>query len=338
MEQVSNPQPTPERFFNSVFAFRLTEALKAAIELDLFTAIAEGNTTANQLAERCKASERGMRTLCDFLVVNSFLTKSADHYNLTADSSVFLNRQSPAYFGGAIEFLLSPTLREAFADLAGAVRKGGTTQEQGMIAPNHPIWVRFARAMAPLAMFNAKSIIQVLPAPQQNVKKVLDIAAGHGLYGIMLAKTFPQAEIHAVDWESVLQVALENAKKFEVSDRYHTIPGSAFDVEFGNNYDLILLTNFLHHFDAKTNENFLRKIYKALKPGGKCLTVEFVPNEDRVTPPESAAFSLTMLATTPSGDAYTFPELERMFAAAGFSRSEVQPLPQSFQHLITSHK
>ncbi|HEU4432954.1 MAG TPA: hypothetical protein VFR51_06125, partial [Pyrinomonadaceae bacterium] len=82
----------------------------------------------------------------------------------------------------------------------------------------------------------------------------------------------------------------------------------------------------------------LRKVHAALADGGRAVTLEFVPNEDRVTPPDAAGFSMMMLISTPSGDAYTFPELERMAANAGFSRSTVHPLPPTFQTAVISEK
>jgi len=123
-----------------------------------------------------------------------------------------------------------------------------------------------------------------------------------------------------------------------VADRYSTIEGSAFDVDYGTNYDLILLTNFLHHFDPPTNEALLRKVHPALAEGGRAITLEFVPNEDRISPPDAAAFSVMMLGTTPAGDAYTFPELERMFANAGFAGSEMHELPPTIQRVVISEK
>jgi ubiquinone/menaquinone biosynthesis C-methylase UbiE len=166
--------------------------------------------------------------------------------------------------------------------------------------------------------------------------KVLDIAAGHGIFGINVAQRFQNAEIFALDWAGVLEVAKENAEKFGVADRYRTIAGSAFDVDFGENYNVVLLTNFVHHFDQPMNEKLLRKIRAALTDDGRVLTLEFVPNEDRVSPPVEALFSLTMLSSTPSGDAYTFAELKNMFENAGFSKNEHYPLAPTPQHLIVS--
>jgi len=167
---------------------------------------------------------------------------------------------------------------------------------------------------------------------------VLDIAAGHGLFGITIARQNANAEVAAVDWPLVLGVAQENAKAAGVAERYTTIPGSAFDVDYGSDYDVVLLTNFLHHFDAPTCEKLLKKVYAVLAPGGRAVTFEFVPNEDRVSPPVPAMFSLMMLGSTPSGDAYTFSEFEQMFRNAGFSSSELHPLPPTFQQVVISHK
>jgi ubiquinone/menaquinone biosynthesis C-methylase UbiE len=186
--------------------------------------------------------------------------------------------------------------------------------------------------MAPLQKLAAEGLAETVNANAGKKWKVLDIAAGHGIYGVTIAKHNPNAEIFAVDWPRVLDVAKENAQAAGVSARYHTLPGNAFEVEFGKDYDLVLLTGFLHHFDSTAIETLLRKIHPALKPDGSVISVEFVPNEDRVTPPAPAAFSMIMLGSTRAGDAYPFSEYDRMFRAAGFSSSELRrtPGPQSF--------
>lgn len=339
MSTEQKQMPSPVLFFDTANAYQRSSAIKAAVDLDLFTAIGEGNRTPKSLAERCEASERGLRILCDYLCVIGFLTKENGSYNLTHDSAVFLDKRSPAYMGGALEFLLSPMLTQGFDNLTEAVRQGGTVIEQeGTIAPEHPIWVKFARAMAPMMVMPAQLLAGLVEVEPGRKIKVLDIAAGHGMYGITFAQQHPNAEIVAVDWASVLEVAKENAQKAGVSDRYSTLPGSAFEVDFGGGYDVVLLTNFLHHFDVETCEKLLRKVYAALSEGGKALTVEFVPNEDRISPPTSAMFSLVMLGGTPHGDAYTFRELDEMFKHAGFNRSELHQLAPTPSQAIVSYK
>ncbi|MCP9495994.1 MAG: methyltransferase domain-containing protein [Pyrinomonadaceae bacterium MAG19_C2-C3] len=333
------PESSPQLFFDTVNAYQRTAAIKAAIELDLFTALAEGNDTVASLADKCQTSKRGARILCDYLVVIGFLSKQDGHYRLTPDSALFLDRRSPAYVGVAIEFLLAPMLIDGFNNLTAAVRQGGTAiPEEGTIAPEHPVWVHFARAMAPLTGTSAHLMAKMIDADYERKLKVLDIAAGHGMFGIAFAQQFPNAEIIAQDWSNVLEVAKENAEKARVAKRYSTLPGSAFEVDFGGDYDIILLTNFLHHFDAATCVKLLQKVHTALAQNGKAVTLEFVPDEDRVSPPVAAGFCLVMLASTPQGDAYTFAELESMFQQAGFSRSELHQLPPTPQQVVISEK
>jgi ubiquinone/menaquinone biosynthesis C-methylase UbiE len=334
----ASAQPSPQHFFETINAFQRTEALKAAIQLELFTAIAEGNHTVQAIAQRCAASERGVGVLCDAMVISGFLTKDRDHYALAPDSAVFLDARSPAYIGGTIGFLLSPMATEAFKDLTGAVRKGGTTREQNSLAPEHPMWVEFAHAMAPLMVMPAKLLAKMLGAEKGDKWRVLSLAAGHGTYEITIARQNPNAEVWGVDWANVIAVAQQNAKAAGVSDRYHTIPGSVFDVEFGAGYDIVLLTNFLHHFSPAIAEQLLRKVHAALKDGGKAVILEFVPNEDRVSPPAAAWFGLTMLAGTPDGQVYTFAELRSLLQKAGFRSSECRPMPPTFFSVVTGTK
>lgn len=330
---------TPELFFETLTAFHRSAAMKSAVELDLFTKIAEGNKTAQAIAAACGASARGVRILCDVMTVMGFLSKENNQYDLTDVSADFLDRKSPAYLGDAAYFLMSPTQMQGFSDLTNAVRGGGSTvTQEGSLDPESPMWVKFARGMTGMMMPSAQIMAENLGFDANRNLKVLDIAAGHGIFGITIAQKYPNAEIYAVDWANVLEVATENAEKFGVSDRHHNIAGSAFDVEYGDGYDVILLTNFLHHFDKQTCEDLLRKIHPALAEGGKVLTLEFVPNDDRVSPPMEAMFSLVMLAATPAGDAYTFAELKEMFENAGFSRNEHIPLAPMPQHLIVSMK
>lgn len=332
------PNVSPELFFETTNSFQKSAAMKAAIELDLFTQIEEG-VSAKQLAGRCKASERGVRILCDYLVIQGLLEKQGDVYRCTPDSKFFLSRKSPAYLGSAVEFLLAPVMVSAYDNLAETVRTGRTTLPgDGSVAPEHPMWVTFAKAMAPFVAFPAEQIALMAGVPQDAKIRVLDIAAGHGMFGITFARKYPAAEIYALDWQSVLNLAKSNAESAGVQDRYHTIPGDAFEVKFGTDYDVVLITNFLHHFDPATCTRFLKKVHTALKPEGKAITLEFVPNEDRVTPKIAASFSLIMLASTGSGDAYTFRELEEMHLDAGFSRCSLHSLQPSPQSLVLAEK
>lgn len=333
--------PTPDRIFEAINAYQTSAAMKAAIELGLFTALGRDPGTAASLANSIGASERGVRILCDFLAIRGFLQKDGDTYRSSPDAAMFLDESSPAYFGTVGTFMMGPNLFDTFSDIAGVVRKGGTLLEgQGTVEPDNRLWVDFARAMVPLMMPAGEFIAELVTrdVAESRPLRVLDVAAGHGMFGISIARRHPATEVVALDWEAVLEVATENARKAGVADRHRLIVGDAFEVEFGEGYDLVLLTNFLHHYDESTCTTLLRKVHAALKPGGRAVTLEFVPNDDRITPPEQASFSMVMLATTARGDAYTFRQLESMAADAGFSGSELHRIPGPPQAVVLSMK
>lgn len=352
--QPSSPapaSPSPSLIFETINAYQSTYTLRAAVEFDLFTLIGkagDAGATAAELATQCQAAERGVRILNDALVLLGFLTKDAraepHRYRLTDESAAFLDRRSPAYFGGAMRFLHSDTVRGGFERLTEAVRRGGTVvgaESQGTVAPECDVWVDFARAMAGAMTPASQSLAPLLdPTPDATKPlRVLDIAAGHGLFGIALAKRNPAVHVTALDWPNVLEVAKENAKGAGLGDdRYATIPGSAFDAPLGGPYDLVLLTNFLHHFNWPDCERSLKRCHDALAPGGRAVILEFMPDDDRVTPPDMAGFALTMLATTPEGDAWTVNEYKAMLRNTGFEEAEMHALPPTNERVLIARR
>jgi len=332
--------PNPQRVWDTLNAYQRTAALRAAIDLDLFTAISEGADTPSGLAKRCDASTRGIRILCDYLTVISFLTKTANAYALTPTSAVFLDRHSPASMSSMARFMNAPELMDGFDNLAVTVRRGGTQlPRDGCNAVEYDGWITFAECMAPMMQAASEFVAEEVARNTSGAPlRLLDIAAGHGLFGIAVARRLPRAEIVAQDWASVLATARRNAHLAGISTRYEELPGDVFAVDLGSGYDVVLLTNLLHHFDRPACVSLLRKIHASLAPEGRLITLEFVPNEDRVTPPIPATFSLMMLGLTPGGDAYTGTEHQEMLREAGFSTCRLVPVPQSPQHLIVSEK
>lgn len=330
--------PSPAIIFDLLQAHQRTAALRAAIELDLFRAIGEGPSDAATLAQRCSASKRGTRILCDYLTIMGLLHKEDGLYRHSATSAAFLDPRSPACLASIARFLGNPAMYETDQHLADIVRSGRTSLPgEGSVEPDNPIWVDFAHSMAPMMAPLAAPLGAVALAGLTGPVRVLDIAAGHGLFGIEVAKQNGDARIVAVDWAAVLEVAKANAQKAGVASRYELLPGSAFEVHYGGPYDIALITNFLHHFDVPTCVSLLKKIRASLKPGGRAATLEFVPNDDRVSPPMAAAFSMTMLLSTVSGDAYTFRELEAMYREAGYDQVTAHPVPKSPHTVVIGH-
>ncbi|HSI15449.1 MAG TPA: class I SAM-dependent methyltransferase [Chthoniobacter sp.] len=335
----SPASPSPQLFFDTINGFHKTGALKAAIDLGLFTVIGNTPSTVAEIAAKCECPERGIRILSDYLTLIGFLAKDGSRYALTPDSATFLDRKSPAYLGGTIEFFLTSELTEAFNDLSRTIRSGRLhTSEHGTTAPDHPAWIAFAQKMGPMMYPTANGTAELVNLDPSRDTRVLDISASHGVYGITLARKNPRAHLVALDWEAVLAVTEENARAAGLGNRFSKVVGDAFTADLGTDYDVVLVPNFLHHFNAADCTRFLRRVHAALRPGGQVVIVEFVPNEDRVTPPGAAGFAMVMLGTTPEGDAYTFAEYRTMLADAGFRDFSLHPLLPTAESAVIASK
>ena len=193
MSTQTGAAPDPGLIFETLCAFQQTESLKAAIELEVFTHIADGASTSVEIAKRAQTSERGMRILCDFMTLRGFLTKADGRYANTPTSQVFLNKRSPAYIGSMATFLAHPRLMECFHDMAGSVRKGGTVTN-GTLAPEDPIWVEFAPgSMAPFIAMGAEILRRSSSRSRVRRRRCSTLSAGHGVFGLMVAKQNPIA-------------------------------------------------------------------------------------------------------------------------------------------------
>src|SRR5262249_21942492 len=217
-----------EAVIDLFLAYQRTAAVRTGVELDVFTAIGEGVDTAGGLAVRCQAEERGVRILCDYLTVVGLLRKQGDRYALAPDAAAFLDRRSPAYVGSVVISAAGDTNLQAFGRLTAAVRRGGAGPGAGRApAPPPPGRVAVSRPMVPGGAFMGPLLARQLDVQACGHMKVLDVAAGHGLYGIAVATQNPAAEVVALDWPNVLAVACEHAEAAGVAGRYRLLPGSA---------------------------------------------------------------------------------------------------------------
>ena len=289
--------------YDAMQAYQKTAALTAAVKLDIVTLIGGGAATSDALAEKTAASSRGMRILCDFLTVMGLLSKQDGAYSATEPAQEI----SRSLLTG-VDRRLDRILRRPRNGAPRARRPGFLRETR-----------RFGRACAPgsrpsdLAPLRqgrdsdctrrsqARRRLSRCSGPRPLT--VLDVAAGHGFYGIELAKAFPEAVVTAVDWPSVLELASANARDAGVGERFRVVAGNAFEVDWGDDFDLVILANFLHYFSPEECATILRKVKSSLSPRGRACAVDFVPDEDRVSPPMQAMFAFLMLATTPGGDA-----------------------------------
>lgn len=326
-------EPNPTLIWETITAHQRSAALKAGVELGIFDALGNGPVTAAELACGAAVAERAMRILCDFLTVHGLITKANGRYSHTPTSAMFLDSHSPASMAPTLPFLMNDKIMKATSLLTETIRQNRTALEEPLAGDEVREWVMFARTMQPIMAAAAEFIAGVI-LREGTPTKVLDVAASHGLFGMAVARLAPQCEIVAQDFPSVLQVTAENARAAGIP--ITLLPGSAFTAELGTGYDAVIVTNLFHHFEPKDNIALMKRFRMALRPGGRMLTLEFVPNEDRVSPPVPASFSLMMLVNTPAGDAYTMAEYSQMLEAAGFGTHEIMDVPRSPQQLIVA--
>jgi hypothetical protein len=320
--------------FDAALAYQKTAALTAAVQLDIFTLLGAGAATSDALSEKAATSSRGMRILCDFLTVIGLLEKHDGKYRVAPAASRYLDRASPACIASSIDFFAAPEMVQLMLDDPASYVRRGRSEGPGHLAPDHPIWLRFAKAMTPISRLTAKRAAAQLATRPGPLVTVLDVAAGHGLYGIEIARARPEAVVTAVDWPPVLELASTNAVIAGIDDRFRTIPGDVFEIDWGAGFDLAIVANFLHHFNPEKCATILRKVRASLSPRGQACAIEYVPNEDRVSPPLQGMFAFCMLATTPGGDAYTPADLDDIAKAAGFAGASVRPLRPTPQSLV----
>jgi len=339
MHDESTPETLPHTIFGILQSAQRVAALTTAVELDLFTVIGDRDSSPDDVAAHCHASTRGVRVLCDYLCVLGLLQKQQGRYRETAEAALYLDRRSPHFIAdAAIQMYTGGPFAEGFERLTQAVRNGGTAlASAGSLAPEHPCWVQFALARTPIGASNGKRLATLLDSASSGAIRVLDIACGHGHHGIAIAKSNPRAEIFAQDWPAVLDVAVGNAREAGVSERYHTIPGDVFSVTFRERYDLVLITNFLPDFGPAECEHLLTKVRHILTNDGRAVALQWIPDDDRLSPPSAPSLALSLLAETPSGDVYTYPELAEMFRRAGFARTELRELGPSVQRVVVAH-
>jgi len=190
MASAGNPQESasPALVFDTLLAYERSAALRAAIELDLFRAVGEGPGDVASVARSCSASERGIRILCDYLTIMGLLVKEGARYRHSPTSAAFLDPRSPACIASISRFLGNQALYEPFLHLADIVRNGRTVLPgSGTVEPENPVWVEFAQSMAPMMAPMAGPLGAIVLDGLSGPLRVLDIAAGHGLFGIEVA-------------------------------------------------------------------------------------------------------------------------------------------------------
>ncbi len=314
---------SPEPIFEILSAPRIALALRTAVELDLFTPLAKGPRKAKQLARQRQASERGVRILLDSLLGKKLLTKNrtSGEYRLAPIGRDFLVKGKPGFIGPILDLQAHPGMQDAMASLPGAVRKGGCTLTSNAHSKSQSFWEAFATATDVDATAMAGELIRVTGVNRESgPMKVLDLACGSGRYGITVAETNPLAEVTLFDQENVLRKTRVIARKSKAKKRIRFQEGNLFTADLGGPHDLVIASHILHHFSLQDCDRIIKRIRKALRPGGMLAIQEFIVDNARAARTRQILFSLVMLVWTNEGEAWSFQDYRRLLAGNSFRR------------------
>jgi ubiquinone/menaquinone biosynthesis C-methylase UbiE len=304
-----------------------SRTLAAAVELDVFSHVAKGKRTAKDVAGAAGASPRGMAYLLDALTGMGYLHKTGNRYGLRPVSATFLVRGKTAYMG-AIGQAMSLTW-DAWKDLTEVVKSGRSAEAVNVAEKGKEFFPKLVASIFPGNFAASKAAVSRLPEKERRkIHRILDVGAGSGAWSLAFAQAIPQARVTTVDFPEMTPITQEFAEKFGVAARYEYHEGDMRQVDFGHEaYDLLILGHIVHSEGETHGKELLRKSYAALRPGGKLLIAEYVPNDARTGPAMPLLFGLNMLLQTEEGNVFTLREYRTWLKAAGFRKVATIPVP-----------
>jgi ubiquinone/menaquinone biosynthesis C-methylase UbiE len=318
---------TPERIFALWFGYAPPLMLEAAVQNRLFDALAAGPQTAAQVASTTGASGRGVRILLNGLVGLELLTKSGDAYALTPESATFLVSSKPSFRGGMFRHT-SRQILPNWMHLADAVRTGKPALAVNQEQSGAPFFREFVEDLFANNYDSAKRLADDLQIVKASAPvRVLDIAAGSGVWSIALAEKSPQVQVTVVDWPEVIPVCQKITARHLVAERYRYLPGDLLQVDYGTGFHVATLGHILHSEGAARSQALIAKVFAALAPGGTIMIAEMIANEERTGPAHALVFALNMLIHTEQGDTFTDGEMRGWLQSAGFTEVRLLNVP-----------
>jgi ubiquinone/menaquinone biosynthesis C-methylase UbiE len=326
----------PERLHQITFSFISSRVLTTGIELGVFTHIAGGKNTAEAVARAAKADARGMRMLLDALAALELVTKKNSRFTLTPLARKFLVRGEPDYLGSIIEL---PDHAEAWRHLTKSVRTGrpvNTVEKEKGAAKFFPALVSGLHVIHRERARRAAEVLGI--GTSHKGLHVVDVGCGSGVWGIAAAAADRTARITAQDYVAMLPGTRKYVKRDGVEGQFDYLPGDLNKIDFGKNrFDLAILGNIVHSEGERNSRRLFRRLYRALRPGGRIAIADMIPNDTRTGPPFPVFFALNMLLNTERGDTYTLAEYADWLMKAGMDRVETADIG-SHSPLIIGYK
>lgn len=305
--------------------------LGAAIEHRIFDLLADGAKTAAEVSRENGASLRGVRAIMNALVGFELLKKDDEgRYSLTPESAAFLVRKNPGYLGGILRH--GDQLIPRWLHLSEIVKTGKPAMAVNQEGDGSAFFVDFVEDLFPVGYPSAKALAAAFP----QARKVLDVAAGSGVWSIPLAQNSKEVRVTALDWPGVLPATRRVTERMGVAGQYEFLAGDLNSADLGNGYDLATLGQILHSEGETHSRALLGRVFQALAPGGTIAIAEFIANEERTGPPLAMLFAVNMLVNTEDGDTFTVTEISQWLREAGFVDPRTMEVPAPSPLILAS--
>jgi hypothetical protein len=315
----SNPAGGPQQLLQFAFGYAPPLIIETAVRFNLFDQLDSGSKSSEELAKSAQVPERGIRIVLNALVGLQLLQKESDgKYALVPTSKDFLISTRSGYLGGFFKHS-STQLIPKWLQLPEIVKTGKPATAVNQIGDGTDFFQQFVEDIFPLSFKAASELGEALKVKEaKETVRILDLAAGSGVWGIGVAQHCPKATVTAVDWPGVLPVTRRMAERFKMLDRFEFVEGDLSSADFGKGHHIATLGHILHSEGIERSKTLLQKTFGALATGGTIAIAEWLVSDDRTQPAPGLIFAVNMLVNTDVGDTFSFNEIKGWLEAVGF--------------------
>ena len=328
MKRPKKDRVTPERLMQFGFAYAPPLIIGAAASNRVFDSLRSDAKTVDEVSQETGASIRGLRAIMGALVGLELLKKDGrQRYSLTPESEAFLASNRPGALAGF--FSLNVTqLVSKWLQLSDVVRSGRPAQTVNQEGQGTEFFSGLVENIIPMSYATAQTLADHLKlAKTKNEIRVLDLAAGSGIWGIVLAQNSRNVQVTAVDWAGMIPTTKRITRRFGVTDRFKFIEGDLQEADFGDGYDIATLGHILHSEGEERSRRLLKKTFAALGSGGIIAIAEWLVNDERTQPLPPVMFAVQMLVNTEKGDTFSLSEIKGWLREAGFKKARLLKAP-----------